>query len=50
MFPRLVQSGVRMVLLQLFLGSEAIKSRPTLDKELVDAVKNFPGWIMASSA
>jgi superfamily II DNA helicase RecQ len=43
MFPRLVKSGVRTVFLQLFLGSDAIKSRPTLDKELVDAVKNYPG-------
>ena len=43
MFPRLIKSGVRTVLLQLFLGSDAIKSRPTLDKELVDAVKNYPG-------
>jgi hypothetical protein len=43
MFPRLVKSGVRTVMMQLFLGTDAIKTRPTLDKELVDAIKNFPG-------
>ena len=43
MFPRLVKSGVRTVFLQLFLGGDAIKSKPTLDKELVNAVKNYPG-------
>ena len=29
--------------MQLFLGGDAIKSKPTLDKELVNAVKNYPG-------
>jgi hypothetical protein len=43
MFPRLICSGVQSVFLQLFFGENPMKTRPTLDKELVNAIKKFPG-------
>jgi hypothetical protein len=43
MFPVLQKNGVRTVLLQIFLGSALMQSRPVLDKDLVEAIKNFKG-------
>ena len=43
MFPKLLKSGVQTVFMQLFLGSNPIKSYPTLDKDLVLALRHFPG-------
>jgi superfamily II DNA helicase RecQ len=41
MFPRLIQSGVRTVLLQLFVGANAMPGRPSMEKEFVDAIRKF---------
>jgi hypothetical protein len=43
MFPPLIRSGVQAVFLQLYFGVNPMKPRPTLDKELVDAIKHYPG-------
>jgi hypothetical protein len=41
MFPKLVMSGVRTVLLQLFVGPQAMAGRPSIEKELVDSIRKF---------
>jgi superfamily II DNA helicase RecQ len=43
MFPTLIRSGVQTVFLQLYFGEHPMKNRPTIDKELVDAIKSYPG-------
>jgi hypothetical protein len=42
-FPTIVKAGVTMVLLQLFNGSNLMKTPAILDKDLVDAIKKYPG-------
>jgi hypothetical protein len=43
MFPTVVRAGIQSVFLQLYFGENPMKTRPTIDKELVDAIKNYPG-------
>jgi hypothetical protein len=38
LFPKLVKSGVQSVLLNLFVDQSGMKSKPSLEKELVDAI------------
>jgi hypothetical protein len=42
MFPRLLMAGVRTVLLNLFVGPSAMPGRPSIEKELVDAIRKYP--------
>jgi superfamily II DNA helicase RecQ len=42
-FPSISKDGVRTVLMQIFLGQSQMRSRPILDKDLVDGIKNFDG-------
>jgi hypothetical protein len=41
MFPKLVMAGVRTVLLQLFVGLQAMAGRPSIENEFVNAIHNF---------
>jgi hypothetical protein len=43
LFPHLCKNGVTTVLLQLFTGPNFMKTPTVLDKELVDAIKKYPG-------
>jgi hypothetical protein len=43
MFSSLFRSGIQSIFLQLYFGENPMKNRPTIDKELVEAIKNYPG-------
>jgi hypothetical protein len=43
LFPTIIKAGVTTVLLQLFNGSNLMKMPAVLDKDLVDAIKKYPG-------
>jgi hypothetical protein len=43
MFPTIVKHGVSSVLFQLFVGPNQMKTRPVLDKDLVQGIRNFKG-------
>jgi superfamily II DNA helicase RecQ len=43
LFPSIIKSGVETVILQLFTGPNFMKTPTILDKDLVDAIKKYPG-------
>ena len=43
LFPKLEKDGVTTIILDLFVGRNAMQVPPVLDKALVEALKNYPG-------